>query len=80
MPLTFYRILFQIGQTHFKNLTAFAARFLKCVCVSDHFGTICSKGINFFLIAHMISVQEGSGNCFVRKILTEEWIFSSSVD
>ena len=28
------------GQTHFKNLAAFAARFLS---VFDHFGTLCIK-------------------------------------
>ena len=32
----------QNGQTHFKNLAAFAARFLKCV---NHFGTLCIKGL-----------------------------------
>ena len=30
----------QNGQTHFKNLAATAARFLK---FSDHFGTLCIK-------------------------------------
>ena len=34
----------QNGQTHFKNLAAFAARFLN---VSDHFGTLCIKGLNY---------------------------------
>ena len=29
--LTLYCIMFQSGQTYFKNLAAFAARFLKCV-------------------------------------------------
>ena len=32
----------QNGQTHFKNLAANAARFLKC---TDHFGTLCIKGL-----------------------------------
>ena len=31
------------GQTHFKNLAAFAARFLS---VSDHFRTLCIKGLS----------------------------------
>ena len=31
----------QDGQTHFKNLAANAARFLKC----DHFTTLRSKGL-----------------------------------
>ena len=31
------------GQTHFKNLAAFAARFLS---VSDHFTALRSKGLN----------------------------------
>ena len=32
--------------THFKNLAAFAARFLG---KSDHFGTLCIKGLNHWL-------------------------------
>ena len=32
----------QYGQTHFKNLAAFAPRFLKCV---QPFGTFCMKGL-----------------------------------
>ena len=32
----------QNGKTHFKNLAAFAARFLN---VSDHFGALCIKGL-----------------------------------
>ena len=36
----------QNGQTHFKNLAANTARFLK----SDHFGTFCIKG--FRIIEH----------------------------
>ena len=31
MELTLYFAMSQNGQTNFKNLTAFAARFLKCV-------------------------------------------------
>ena len=34
----------QNGQTHFKNLAANAARFLS---VSDHFGTLCIKRVNY---------------------------------
>ena len=30
-PLTLLCIMFQNGQTHFKNLVAFGGRFLKCV-------------------------------------------------
>ena len=33
----------QNGQTHFKNLAAFPAKFLKPV---DDFGTLCIKGLN----------------------------------
>ena len=32
----------QNGQTHFKNLAANTARFLN---MSDHFGTLCIKGL-----------------------------------
>ena len=35
-------IMSENGQTHFKNLAAFAARFLN---YSDHFGTLCIKGL-----------------------------------
>ena len=35
-------------QTHFKNLVANVARFLKSV--SDHFGTSCIKGLKHVLI------------------------------
>ena len=45
-----------------KNLTAFAARFLKCV--SDHFGTLCIKGLNQFLIKNASQI---SGFEFGRK-------------
>ena len=34
----------QNGQTHFKNPAAFAAKF----CLSDHFGTLCIKGLKRF--------------------------------
>ena len=34
----------QYGQTHFKNPAAFAAKF----CLSDHFGTLCIKGLKRF--------------------------------
>ena len=34
--------MFQNGQTHFKNLAAFASRFFK---VCDHFGTLRIKGL-----------------------------------
>ena len=40
--------MWQNGQTHFKNLAAFAARFLKC---ADHFGTLCIKGLKYFSYA-----------------------------
>ena len=36
----------QNGQTHFKNLAAFAARFLS---VSDHFWTLYIKGLRPYL-------------------------------
>ena len=32
----------QNGLAQYKNLAAFAERFLKCVC--DHFGILCIKG------------------------------------
>ena len=35
-------IMSQNGQTYFKNLATFAARFLK---LSDHFETLCIKGL-----------------------------------
>ena len=37
----------QNGQTHFKNRAADAVRFLN---VSDHFGTLCIKGLKNDLI------------------------------
>ena len=37
----------QNGQTHFKNLASFAARFLKC---AYHFGTLWIKGLKLLLI------------------------------
>ena len=40
--LTIWCITSQNGQTHFKNLAAFAARFLKCVWP---FCTLCIKGL-----------------------------------
>ena len=46
----------QNGQTHFKNLAAFAAT------VSDHFGTLCSKGLKacrVFIIS-VSSICEGN--------------------
>ena len=36
----------QNSPTNFKNLAAFAARFLG---KSDHFGTLCIKGLNHWL-------------------------------
>ena len=33
------------GLTHLKNLAAFAARFLN---MSDHFETLCIKGLKYF--------------------------------
>ena len=42
----------QNGQTHFKNLTAFAARFLKCPTILGHYALraiqydICEKSKN----------------------------------
>ena len=35
----------QNGQTHFKNLAAFTAKFLKC---AQPFGTSCIKGLKLF--------------------------------
>ena len=46
----------QNGQTHFKNLAAFAAT------VSDHFGTLCIKGLKacrVFIIS-VSSICEGN--------------------
>ena len=37
----------QNGQTHFKNLAALAARFLKCVW---HFGALCIKGLKLKIL------------------------------
>ena len=38
----------QNGQTHFKNLAAFA--------ISDHFGTLCTKGLK---VKKNVSAQNG---------------------
>ena len=56
--LTLYCIMCQNGQTHFKNLAAFAARFWN---VSDHFGTLCIKGLiyNWNWVAALIGMACG---------------------
>ena len=43
--------MFQNGQTHFKNLAAFAASFLS---VFDHFGTLYIKGLMNIRYYHYI--------------------------
>ena len=40
--------MFQNGQTHLKNLPAFAARFLKCVC--PFWGIIHERVNNLFVV------------------------------
>ena len=41
----------QNGQTHFKNLAAFAARFQS---MSDHFGTLCIKGLSVTIVKEVL--------------------------
>ena len=42
----------QNGQTHIKNLTAFAARFLKCLTILGHY---TSKGEDEFIVSNALS-------------------------
>ena len=53
----------QNGQTHFKNLAAFTARFLK----SDNFGTLCMKGLRLLL---MFLERRSFGTCYAWGQIT----------
>ena len=73
----------QNGQTHLKNLAAFAPRFLK---VSDHFGILCIKGLNEPIsnlgkIATKIRPKEKKGekSLMVNSVVSSERVSKSYI-
>ena len=77
------------GHTHFKNLAAFCCKIFK---VSDHFGTLCIKGVKgrdgvkakvyIYCFYDVIPVERNgvSENCQIRAYVFYGWSLSEVME